>query len=176
MPSNQRFWSYINGVSEERLTLAEGRSCATALKRVDEQQVLTINGSSQNNYPFDDFHVLIGLTPSVIHPNPERALAVGLGIGATPYGMASDPRFDELTTVELCGGEIDLLESLAEDGAPGDDGGHTRICTRPAESDDPDAAPLFAQARHEGATQERNGMSRVGGGREIQFWLLRHGA
>jgi peptidoglycan hydrolase-like protein with peptidoglycan-binding domain len=60
-------------------------------------------------------------------------------------------------------------------GQPGDDGGHTRICTRPAESDDPDVAPLFAQARHEGATQERNGMSRVGGGREIQFWLLRHG-
>jgi spermidine synthase len=118
MPSNQRFWSYINGVSEDRLTLAEDRSCATTLKFVDDQEVLTINGSSQNNYPFDDFHVLIGLTPSVLHPDPERALAVGLGIGATPYGMASDPRFDQLTTVELCGGEIDLLQALADDGAP----------------------------------------------------------
>lgn len=117
-PRNERFWSYINGVTSENLTLAEDRSCATALKFVDEQEVLTINGSSQNNYPFDDFHVLIGLTPSVMHPDPDRALAVGLGIGATPYGMASDPRFDSLTTVELCGGEIDLLRGLADDGAP----------------------------------------------------------
>jgi predicted membrane-bound spermidine synthase len=117
-PRNERFWSYVNGVPADRLTLAEDRSCATALKFVDEQEVLTINGSSQNNYPFDDFHVLIGLTPAVIHPEPERALAVGLGIGATPYGMASDPRFDSLTTVELCGGEIDLLQTLAADAAP----------------------------------------------------------
>ena len=117
-PRNERFWSYVNGVSEDRLSLAEDRSCATALKLVDEQEVLTVNGSSQNNYPFDDFHVLIGLTPSVMHPGPERALAVGLGIGATPYGMASDPRFESLTTVELCGGEVDLLEGLADEGAP----------------------------------------------------------
>jgi spermidine synthase len=118
LPSNERFWSYVNGVPQDRLTLAEDRSCATALKFVDEQEVLTINGSSQNNYPFDDFHVLIGLTPSVMHPEPRRALAIGLGIGATPYGMASDPRFESLTTVELCGGEIDLLQSLADGGAP----------------------------------------------------------
>jgi spermidine synthase len=116
-PRNQRFWSYVNGVPEERLSLAEDRSCATALKLVDGQEVLTVNGSSQNNYPFDDFHVLIGLTPSVIHPEPRKALAIGLGIGATPYGMASDPRFESLTTVELCGGEVDLLQGLADDGA-----------------------------------------------------------
>jgi len=117
-PRNERFWAYVNGVPQDRLTLAEDRSCATALKFVDGEEVLTINGSAQNNYPFDDFHVLIGLTPSAMHPDPERALAVGLGIGATPYGMASDPRFESLTTVELCGGEIELLRGLADDGAP----------------------------------------------------------
>lgn len=116
-PTNPRFWSYLNGVSEENLTLAEDRSCATALKLVDGEQVLTVNGSSQNNYPFDDYHVLIGLTPAVIHPDPERALAVGLGIGATPYGMASDPRLASVTTVELCGGEVDLLQGLADEGS-----------------------------------------------------------
>jgi predicted membrane-bound spermidine synthase len=117
-PSNTRFWSYINGVSEPQLSLAEDRSCATALKYVDGQEVLTINASSQNNYPFDDFHVLIGLTPSVIHPEPQHAMAVGLGIGATPYGLLVDPRLESLTTVELCGGEIELLEGLAAEGAP----------------------------------------------------------
>jgi hypothetical protein len=58
-------------------------------------------------------------------------------------------------------------------GEPGDDGGHTRICTRAAEDDDPDCAPLFAQARHDAVHQERDGMRELAGGRETQFWLLR---
>lgn len=117
-PSQQLLWAYLHGVSKDELALAEDRSCANAIKTVDDQQVLTVNGSSQNNYPFDDFHVLIGLTPAVLHPNPQMAMALGLGIGATPYGMAVDPRLRDITTVEICGGEITLLKGLAEKGAP----------------------------------------------------------
>jgi spermidine synthase/fucose permease len=117
-PRNQRFWSFVNGVSEQNLDLAEDRSCATALKEVDGVRVLTVNSSSQNDYPFDDFHVLIGLMPIAVHPDPKRAMAVGLGIGATPYGLSVDPRLEQLTVVELCGGEIELLDGLADDGAP----------------------------------------------------------
>jgi spermidine synthase len=117
-PRNQRFWSFVNGVPEQNLELAEDRSCATALKEVDGVQVLTINSASQNDYPFDDFHVLIGLTPTAVHPDPKRAMAVGLGIGATPYGLSVDPRLEHMTVVELCGGEVELLEELAEEGAP----------------------------------------------------------
>jgi hypothetical protein len=58
-------------------------------------------------------------------------------------------------------------------GAPGNDGGHTRVCTRAAQSADRDAAPEFAQARSDAAQVLRNGMAALGGGREIQFWLLR---
>ncbi len=45
-------------------------------------------------------------------------MAVGLGIGATPYGLSVDPRFEDLTAVELCGGEVTLLRGLADEGAP----------------------------------------------------------
>jgi peptidoglycan hydrolase-like protein with peptidoglycan-binding domain len=58
-------------------------------------------------------------------------------------------------------------------GPPGDDGGHTRVCTRAARSRDPEVAPLFAQARHDQAREERDGLAELAGGRETQFWLLR---
>lgn len=58
-------------------------------------------------------------------------------------------------------------------GEPGDDGGHTRVCVRPAEDRDPDKAPLFAQARSDSAREQRDGLARLRGGAETQFWLLR---
>ncbi len=59
-------------------------------------------------------------------------------------------------------------------GPPGSDGGHTRICIAPAAADDPDVAPLFAQARREAAMASRDGMMRVANGRQIQFWVVRY--
>jgi spermidine synthase len=115
-PSNQRLWAQLNGVPRDHLMLAEDRSCATALKLVDGQWVLTVNSASQNNYPFDDYHVLIGMMPTLVHPDPDTGMALGLGIGATPYGLAVDPRLERITTVEICGGELDLLRGLADGG------------------------------------------------------------
>ena len=86
------------------------------VKFIDERAVLYINASIQNGHPFDDFHVLIGLMPALAHPEPERGLAIGLGIGSTTYGMLRDPRLDVVETVELCGGEYDLIEELSEQG------------------------------------------------------------
>jgi spermidine synthase len=117
-PRNQRVWAFVNGVDQHELALAEDRSCASAITDVDGEQLLTINGSPQNGYPFDDFHVLVGLVPGVVHPDTRRAMALGLGIGATPYGLLANPDLEALSTVELCGGEIDLLEDLAAGGAP----------------------------------------------------------
>lgn len=59
-------------------------------------------------------------------------------------------------------------------GPPGSDGGHTRICIAAAAADDPDVAPLFAQARREAAMAQRDGMMRVSNGRQIQFWVVRY--
>lgn len=59
-------------------------------------------------------------------------------------------------------------------GPPGSDGGHTRICIEPAAAGDADVAPLFAQARYPSAMLQRDGMTRVAFGRQIQFWVLRY--
>jgi len=117
-PSNARLWAYLHGAEgETTFALAEDRACVTALKNVGADDLLYINAASQNGYPFDDFHVLIGLVPTLMHPAPEDVLAVGLGIGATPYGMSRDRRVERLDVVEICGGAVQLQGVLAHRGA-----------------------------------------------------------
>jgi len=117
-PSNPRLWAFLHSADASRFTLAEERSCVNALKPRQGEDLLFVNGISQNAYPFDDFHVLIGLLPTLLHPAPDSAVAVGLGIGATPYGISRDPRVGSLTVAELCGGEVALQRVLAGRGAP----------------------------------------------------------
>lgn len=119
VPSNQSIYAALHGVPPDLLAMVEDRSCVAGLRQTPTgNRELTVNASVQNDYPFDDFHVLIGLTPAVVHPDPERAMALGLGIGATPYGLGLNPKIGDISTVEICGGEIGLLRGLAEEGKP----------------------------------------------------------
>ncbi|HEX2046889.1 MAG TPA: fused MFS/spermidine synthase [Acidimicrobiales bacterium] len=116
-PSNVRLWAFFHSADMEEFALEEERACVNALKPLKGDEVLFVNGISQNGYPFDDFHVLIGLLPTLIHPSPDTTMAVGLGIGATPYGISRDPRVASLQVAELCGGELELQRLLAARGA-----------------------------------------------------------
>ncbi|MCU1497481.1 MAG: spermidine synthase [Acidimicrobiales bacterium] len=117
IPSNDRLWATLQGTTTDAIVVAEDRSCASALELYDGgRSQLTINGAGQNGYPFDDFHVLIGLLPSLSLPDPDRALAIGLGIGSTSYSMLASERTDEVTSVELCGGNYELVRHLARKG------------------------------------------------------------
>jgi spermidine synthase len=117
-PSNRELWSFFHAADGLPFKLEEDRACVNAM-RPDEAgaSLLFINGASQNAYPYDDYHVLIGLVPALLHPGPDRALSIGLGIGATPYGMSLDERLSAVDVVELCGKEITLLEGLAAEGS-----------------------------------------------------------
>ena len=115
-PTNERLWGYLHGAPPERFALVEERSCVNALVENDGIEMLHLNAAAQNGYPYDDFHLLIGLFPALLHPQPERALAVGLGIGATPYGMLLDPRLRSVETVEICAGLPSLLAKLGDRG------------------------------------------------------------
>jgi spermidine synthase len=116
-PTNARLWGFLHSASPERFALVEERSCVNALVQHGDTHMLHLNAAAQNGYPYDDFHLLIGLFPALLHPNPQRALAVGLGIGATPYGMLLDRRLRSVETVEICAGLHDLLAELGERGA-----------------------------------------------------------
>lgn len=118
MPSNQQLWAFLHGVEGDELGVFEERSCVITTKPFEGQTMLYVNASSQNGYPFDDFHVLIGLVPALVHEAPKESLAVGLGIGSTPWSVALDPRVERLEAVEICGGQIENVEQLAADGVP----------------------------------------------------------
>jgi len=116
-PSNEQLWGFLHGATPERFTLVEERTCVNALVQHGDTQMLHLNAAAQNGLPYDDFHLLIGLLPALLHPNPQRSLAVGLGIGATPYGMLLDPRMQSVETVEICAGLGALLADIGERGA-----------------------------------------------------------
>jgi spermidine synthase len=118
IPSNGSLMATLHGASSDDVIVEEDRSCASVAKLDGTATELHINGSSQNGYPFDDFHVLIGLLPSLAHDDPRRGLAVGLGIGSTSYGMLLDDRLDSVETVELCGGIRRIIDRLAAPGRP----------------------------------------------------------
>lgn len=115
LPTNAQLWSALHGGDGHKLHVAEDRTCVSAMKvHPDGRTVLSINGADQNDYPFDDFHVLIGLLPVLAHPDPNEVLAVGLGIGSTSFAALADTRTDRVSTAELCGGNKTLVEQLRE--------------------------------------------------------------
>lgn len=118
VPNNLRLWSVLHATDEAKFSLQEERSCVnTWVKQPDGSGVLFINATSQNGWPFDDFHVLIGLLPSLLQEAPERTLAIGLGAGSTAWGMLQDQRLSHVRCVELCGGQIELLANVGRQGS-----------------------------------------------------------
>jgi spermidine synthase len=113
-PSNERLWRFFHAAPEGGLVLVEERACVNAwVTKERGEQVLFLNATSQNGWPYDDFHVVIGMVPSLVHPAPRRALAVGLGAGSTAWGLLQDERLTTVECVEICGGEIELVRHLA---------------------------------------------------------------
>lgn len=118
VPSNTRLWSVLQAADEAKFSLQEERSCVNSwVKEADGSGSLFINATSQNGWPFDDFHVLIGLLPSLLQDKPERTLAIGLGAGSTAWGMLQDERLTQVRCVELCGGQIELLRNVGKEGS-----------------------------------------------------------
>lgn len=116
MPGTTDLWHALHGDEDLTFMVEEDRSCASTMKVFgDGGAQLSLNGASQNGHPYDDFHVLLGLLPSLVVDDPDHALAVGLGIGSTTAGMLGDPRLNRVTTVEICGGNERLLRRLASD-------------------------------------------------------------
>jgi predicted membrane-bound spermidine synthase len=113
-PGNERLWGFFHAAPAERFVLVEERACVNAwVTKEQGEQVLYLNATSQNGWPYDDFHVVIGIVPSLMHPSPKRALAVGLGAGSTAWGLLQDERLERVECVEICGGEVDLIRHLA---------------------------------------------------------------
>ena len=133
-PGNQRLWEFFSGdTGGSTVYVAEDAACASVIESQGEGQFqLSINGATQNGYPYDDFHVLIGLVPSLVADEEPRSLAVGFGIGSSSYAMLADRASGGVTTVELCGGHFVVADRIAAQGHPEfvvlrDDERHDRV-------------------------------------------------
>lgn len=86
----------------------EGTQTTVAVAGAVNDRVLFLDGRHQANDSASMVfvHRRIGLLPAVLHPNPRRALVIGLGGGATPGGLSQYPHLS-VDVVELSEGVIE---------------------------------------------------------------------
>jgi spermidine synthase len=78
----------------------------------DQQGLITLytnaRGQARDEVPLVTFHRLLGHLPLLLHPQPRRALIVGIGGGATAGAMTQHPGV-EIDAVELSDAVIDAV-------------------------------------------------------------------
>ena len=119
LPSNAAFWRRMHvqppGVDA---AWAEDRS-GVAFWRDNQRDSgarpgpVFIGGFAQGYVPFLPIHMLLGATGPLLHPDPQRVLAVGVGSGGTPWGVLASPAVRDLRAVELIQPVLDTLGEVA---------------------------------------------------------------
>lgn len=110
-PRNQQLWADLHGAQPGDLFLvAEDSTGVAALRQSPGSAAIVFaNGQSQANIPFFSLHGLLGALPALVHPQPERALIIGIGSAGTPYAAGVNPLTREIVAVEIVGSELDVL-------------------------------------------------------------------
>jgi spermidine synthase len=119
LPSNDSFWRRMHGQapgsfaawSEDRSGVAFYRE-APADPEHDRGRFF-IMGHSQGMVPFLPVHILLGAIGPLLHPDPAKVLAIGVGSAGTPWGAVISPQTKELRAVELIGPVLDTLREMA---------------------------------------------------------------
>ncbi|MCU0944344.1 MAG: fused MFS/spermidine synthase [Rubritepida sp.] len=120
-PSNERFWSRLHGVPERvDFAWSEDRSGIALWRERGEGEGrqpgrFFIQGHGQGFVPFLEQHLMLGMIGPLVHPNPARVLAIGVGSGGTPYGATVSPATREIRAIELIRPVLDTLEEIARE-------------------------------------------------------------
>lgn len=119
LPSNERLWVRMHGIAgetlrawgEDRSGVVLWRERATLPGR--EEGRFFIMGHGQGFVPFLDTHILLGMLGPLVHPDPQRVLAIGVGSGGTPWGATVNRATREIRGVELVAPVIDAVREIA---------------------------------------------------------------
>lgn len=122
LPGNDAFWRRMhalppNGVggfaagAEDRSGIAFYRE--SPAREGARPGPFFIMGFGQGAIPFLEIHILLGVLGPLLHPAPERMLAIGVGSGGTPWGALVSERTRELRAVELVGPVLTTLREIA---------------------------------------------------------------
>jgi hypothetical protein len=97
LPGNEALWSRLHAEQPgHRTAWAEDRS-GVAFFRDDARDQdrphgpFFIQGFAQGSIPFLPIHQFLGAVGALVHPNPERILAIGIGSGGTPWAAGVSP-------------------------------------------------------------------------------------
>ncbi|HEX8409805.1 MAG TPA: spermidine synthase [Thermoanaerobaculia bacterium] len=92
---------WINVIRDATLYDKDGRESSIALI-TDNDLGLIVNGKSDGSARDDaGTQVMSGMLPMLIHPNPKKALVIGLGTGTTSGWIADTPGIERVDAVEL---------------------------------------------------------------------------
>src|SRR5262249_62268236 len=100
---NERNGVHATVLSRRRAIIweADGIESSVALDARDALS-LQVNGKSDGHSTYDGpTQVMLGLVAAITHPNPKRALVVGLGTGETAGWLAQIPSIDAVDVFEL---------------------------------------------------------------------------
>jgi hypothetical protein len=119
MPSDGAFWRRLHapqpGVptawAEDRSGVAFWRDGARTPGAIPGP--FFIAGYAQGYVPFLSLHMLLGALGPLLHPDPQRALLIGVGSGGTPWGAIVSPATREVHAIEIVGPVLDVLGELA---------------------------------------------------------------
>jgi hypothetical protein len=128
LPGNAALWSRLHAEQPgHRIAWAEDRSGvaffrddgplrprAEGATEPDPHGPFFIQGFAQGRIPFLPIHQFLGAVGPLIHPKPERLLAIGIGSGGTPWAAGVTPETRSIRAIELVGPVITALEELGE--------------------------------------------------------------
>jgi hypothetical protein len=120
LPGNAAFWRRMHALPEGSFAAGtEDRSGVAFYReapRPDGERPgsFFVMGFAQGSVPFWAGHVLLGALGPLLHPAPERVLAIGVGSGGTPWGATVSPETREVRAIELIGPVLDTLRRIAE--------------------------------------------------------------
>ena len=95
-----------DGTGTFLLTVASGgRSARTTVY---------VNGAHHSWIPYGGVHTVLGALPAFMHPDPRRAVVIGLGSGDTLFSVAARPGIERVTCVEIVRPQLATLSVLQE--------------------------------------------------------------
>ena len=98
-PNALRDW--LHGTRNATLLDADGRESSIALVTGNDLGLI-VNGKSDGSARDDaGTQVMSGMLPMLLHPNPKKALVIGLGTGTTSGWIADTPGVERVDAVEL---------------------------------------------------------------------------
>lgn len=114
MPSGRKFWLRVHSshFSPESFD-AEDRTGVTILKLENGQGPFYIQGFAQSGVPFAAGHAALGALGPLVHPDPKKALVVGVGAGGTPYAASVRPGLERIDAVEIVAPVASVLKGFA---------------------------------------------------------------